>query len=359
MLFTGTFMAGTAYPLFIDTLAQLPRVVDGISPVRADDVNRLRDAIVAIEKELGINPSATFATVRDRLDALTAIVGIVPPNMENATSIIFDFLSVGLESPINKTYNIVNNIPYDGYIFSVTTKASSGTATATVKINNVPLGGGPNSVSVAEQTVLHSTNRMFLPGDDLTLEISNNAAATDVNATIIFLRFITVQDISSTSYDLDGYMRAAPAPVLDGAVPIFDGATGKFVKGSNITVDGFNNVSGLSSLSINTFTPTSTLHVFGSYASKVTTVAPPGLTLTSADNFILIDASSGNVNVALPVASTCAHRHYYIKRIDSSTNSVTIIRSGSDFIDGQTSYPISFQYESFSFVSNGSGWFVY
>jgi hypothetical protein len=58
----------TLYPEKIDTQLSLPQVFDGISPVMAADVNRLRDAIVAIQNELGTNPSSVWGTLKDRLD---------------------------------------------------------------------------------------------------------------------------------------------------------------------------------------------------------------------------------------------------------------------------------------------------
>ncbi len=48
----------------------LPIVVDLQTPVKAESLNRHRESILAIEGELGIQPSGTFNTVRDRLDAI-------------------------------------------------------------------------------------------------------------------------------------------------------------------------------------------------------------------------------------------------------------------------------------------------
>lgn len=67
-------MAGTVYPAQIDGYSTLPVLVDRVSPVRSDDVNRIRAAAIAIEEELGINPSSTYATVRARLDALEELL---------------------------------------------------------------------------------------------------------------------------------------------------------------------------------------------------------------------------------------------------------------------------------------------
>lgn len=60
----------TKYPLQIDTSNELPLTTDNVTPVKAEVVNRLRGAILAIEAELGVQPSREYSTVRSRLDAL-------------------------------------------------------------------------------------------------------------------------------------------------------------------------------------------------------------------------------------------------------------------------------------------------
>ena len=61
----------SAYPSALDSYGTLPLVRDGIDEIRARDHNSLRDAIIKIEQELGIQPSGAFATVRDRLDSVS------------------------------------------------------------------------------------------------------------------------------------------------------------------------------------------------------------------------------------------------------------------------------------------------
>jgi len=58
------------YPAQIDNLVTLPLVTDNSTTVQGDTVNRLRNAIVAVEAELGIKPSGAYSTVRSRLDAM-------------------------------------------------------------------------------------------------------------------------------------------------------------------------------------------------------------------------------------------------------------------------------------------------
>lgn len=52
----------------------LPTIIDLKTPVKAEVVNRQREAILAIEAELGIQPSGTFDTVRHRLDAMDSVL---------------------------------------------------------------------------------------------------------------------------------------------------------------------------------------------------------------------------------------------------------------------------------------------
>lgn len=58
------------YPSGIDSTTELPTIIDGISQVSGDFLNNLRDAIIAVETELGIKPSGIYTNVRSRLAAL-------------------------------------------------------------------------------------------------------------------------------------------------------------------------------------------------------------------------------------------------------------------------------------------------
>lgn len=72
----------TTYPAQIDTSASLPTVIDLQTPVVGATVNQLRDAIIAIEAELGVTPAGTDATVSARLTRLenTVILDVVTIN---------------------------------------------------------------------------------------------------------------------------------------------------------------------------------------------------------------------------------------------------------------------------------------
>lgn len=60
----------TVYPSQIDTVATLPSAIDDSTPVDAIVINRLRDAIIAVEAALGVLPQSTYGTVAFRLSLL-------------------------------------------------------------------------------------------------------------------------------------------------------------------------------------------------------------------------------------------------------------------------------------------------
>lgn len=64
----------TNYPAQIDNDASLPRVVDLQTPVHGDTVNRLRDTIIALENELGVQPATIYSSVRSRLDHIENLI---------------------------------------------------------------------------------------------------------------------------------------------------------------------------------------------------------------------------------------------------------------------------------------------
>ncbi len=102
------------------------------------------------------------------------------------------------------------------------------------------------------------------------------------------------------------------------------------------------------------------LPAWGSVSSGFATSTQTGTsyTVTTTDTVVFADATSNNVTITLPAASGVAGYRFYIKRIDSSGNTVTIARSGSDTIDGMTSFTLDLQYTAFGVVSNGSAWYI-
>lgn len=126
-----------------------------------------------------------------------------------------------------------------------------------------------------------------------------------------------------------------------GRVQISNGA-GMFTSDSTFTHDVANDLTSVSGLAVNLVTKNT------DYVA------------TRADQFIAVDASGAPRVITLPTAATKKGLLIYVKKTDSSANTVTVARSGSDTIDGDTSAVLNSQYTSVGFVSDGvSAWLIY
>lgn len=93
-------------------------------------------------------------------------------------------------------------------------------------------------------------------------------------------------------------------------------------------------------------------------AGMATSTKTSSYTIGASDTVIFANATSGNVIITLPVASGLPGYRFFVKRIDNSSSTCTVARSGSDTIDGQTSFTIDQQYTAVMVVSNGSAWYI-
>lgn len=81
-------------------------------------------------------------------------------------------------------------------------------------------------------------------------------------------------------------------------------------------------------------------------------------TATEYDYTILCDATSGDITITLPDASFVNGHVYSVKKIDATTNAVTIAASGVDTIDGSVTTSTEIQWTSIFVQSNGANWYV-
>jgi len=75
----------------------------------------------------------------------------------------------------------------------------------------------------------------------------------------------------------------------------------------------------------------------------------------STNEFVLADASTGAITIALP--SPAANARVAVKKVDSSANNVTV-DAGTANIDGDTTFTLETQYESYEFYCDGTGWYI-
>jgi len=98
----------------------------------------------------------------------------------------------------------------------------------------------------------------------------------------------------------------------------------------------------------------------GNHAHSGTYVAAVATKTTAyaavAGDVILADATSAPLTVTLPVPSLNAL--VTVKKVDASTNNVTIARHASETIDGGASAALAVRYASVDVISNGTDWFV-
>jgi hypothetical protein len=82
-------------------------------------------------------------------------------------------------------------------------------------------------------------------------------------------------------------------------------------------------------------------------------------TMLDTDHNVLMDATAGALVVTLPPAADAEPHVFRVKKTDSSANTVTVQRAGSDTIDGATSKILTDQYDLVALVSDrSSAWHV-
>jgi hypothetical protein len=225
----------TTYPSNIDNNITLPQIIDLVTPVAAESVNNLRQAILAIENELGIDPSSTYGTVRARLDAMEFGGG--------------GGGSVGISLNSTLVVDAANNINFVGSVNVI----NSGGGIATIEILGsgeaeqetiTVLSNGQTAFTLSQIPADTETVMMFLNGIKQEHGVDYTVSSVNVNylgsipivTTDIVEFWYLLPSQESGPIILDGYVRG-PAIANDNAVARFDGTTGKLIKNSNVLID--------------------------------------------------------------------------------------------------------------------------
>lgn len=77
---------------------------------------------------------------------------------------------------------------------------------------------------------------------------------------------------------------------------------------------------------------------------------------TISSDINLVAGGAGGITVKLPTPAS--GKMVIVKKTDSAAGSVTVSRNSTDTIDGATSKILYYQYESLTFVSDGTNWFI-
>lgn len=86
------------------------------------------------------------------------------------------------------------------------------------------------------------------------------------------------------------------------------------------------------------------------------TAVSANTTLNDAHKVVTVDANGGARIISLPTSIGVSGKIYVIKKIDSSTNSVTINPYSTQTIDGSTTIVFDDQYDSIIIQSDGTNW---
>src|SRR5277367_943735 len=144
----------TVYPAQIDTTQSLPTAIDNITPVQGVVFNRLRDAVIAIEAAVGVNPGASYGSLAARLGVFENTLGNLQiiKLQKDIGGTLANPLVVGIQGfPVsNATPQTGNVLLWDGiaWIPTVTNAffvaggdlSGSGTSQTVVGLLNRPLG---------------------------------------------------------------------------------------------------------------------------------------------------------------------------------------------------------------------------
>ena len=101
-----------------------------------------------------------------------------------------------------------------------------------------------------------------------------------------------------------------------------------------------------------------------SLRGAVTTVsnADTPHTLAVDTDYLLVQTNAGVVRIVLPLAATMGSgRRFMVKDStgNSTTSNITIAVSGSDTIDGASTYVVNVNFAAICLLSDGTNWFVY
>jgi hypothetical protein len=211
------------------------------------------------------------------------------------------------------------------------------TAAANAAINiavaNVS-GAVANTVNVLAGTGLSG-------GGALTANVTVNLANTAVTAGA----YGSATQVAAITIDAQGRITAASNVTVSGG-----GGTGNIVS-NVVTVTAGTNISWTNATSI--------VLSWINNSSNVVTWTNTAYAVTNNNATILVNYPAAPFGVVLPLANTVVGQQYQIKKIDSSSNAVTVSTTSSQTIDGNLTYSLATIYKSVTLQSDGSNYYIF
>lgn len=196
----------TKYPAAIDDTISLPISTDNSSVVKGEVVNKLREAILAIEGAGGVNPGSVYGTIRARFEALeTALDSIVDSG---------DILTIsGDLSGTNNSQIVIGlrgnavsaNAPNDGYVLTW---------------NESQQQWEPQEINIVNADINASADIDFskMGGNSQTLKAQQFSSTVDSKGTIIDVQPKNIQTTDATPTLIDSFTLSSDTGVIITAI---------------------------------------------------------------------------------------------------------------------------------------------
>jgi len=296
----------TQYPNGIDNTSSLPYVTNGVSPMVGDDVNRLRDAIVAVETELGANPSGTFTSVDARLGAAETAIS----DYANSTFLVLStdgFISQERVFAPSVNFAVVDGGAGANYEIDLAANVGIGTLTPASDYSLTLDGDG--ATRIGGVTLRNAGTDTFYIGSAAASD-SANISLMNPNTGYLALGTDGTERVRITSAGDIGLGTTSPAGRLhvsggDLLVDTGDVGIGTVTPAGLLHVSGGNLLVDTGDVGIGTLSPAGRLHVSGGDLLVDTgdvgigTLSPAGLLHVSGGDF-LVDAGSVGIGTLTP-----------------------------------------------------------
>lgn len=82
-------------------------------------------------------------------------------------------------------------------------------------------------------------------------------------------------------------------------------------------------------------------------------------TVLSSDCFLMANCTTVPITFTLPTAGSVIGKIFYFKKVDSTSNAMTILASGGALIDGFSTLSTASQYDEFALISDGTNWWIF
>lgn len=285
----------------------------GIS-VSANDINVSPELISGRTEITSVDGSADYILLWDATDS--ALKRVNRANFVSGLGTMSSF-TIAADGGSSQTINDGNTVTFSGGLGIATTAQN----TDTIKIDL--------DISEFSATPLASGDSFLVLDSDGTTEqratvtqLGSYLASTNVTAGADGKLSVTNATIESVVFDAANFVDGT---TIDFTVTAGQSVTAE-VKNSSITE-----------------------------AKLSRTVANVSTAITLSSDINLVTGGAGGLTVTLPSAAT--GKIVVVKKVDSGAGAVTV-SAGSATVDGTASKVLYYQYESLTFVSDGTNWFI-